>query len=110
MTKMYYVEGIEWIKTLRDADYEWKAGYKLGDGTSLIERIIKQENQEKITANVITIDHQYKTVQVFPAEVLAPGSPTADAEKLEKVLNQCGDFEELKKDLETVVYDKLKKN
>lgn len=96
MRKMYYLEGTEWIKVLGDANYEWKTGNKLGSGTDIVERIIKKGNQDKITASVISIDHQYKTVGVFPAEIYAPDSPTADAEKLERILNQCSDYEELK--------------
>lgn len=100
MNKMYYLIGSEWIQSLAEQGYKWASGQLLGNRECICERMIIEDNaNEKKYTSIITLDLNKKEVRIFPAEIYAEGSPTANKEKLDKILSMCGDLEDLIKDI-----------
>lgn len=93
MTKYYWINGNEFIGLLKEHGYKWQGGGNVGEGGGL-EKYIPDEY-----AHVPAIDHQKKILSIFPLEIYAPGSPTRDNEKYQKIVDMCGDLEDLKNDL-----------
>lgn len=97
MEKLYWINGIKFIELLKKHGYTWQSGEKVGSGTSIVEKIIKDAY-----AHVIAVNHVKKTLGIYPLEIYAPGSPTENAEKYQKVVDRCGDFADLENDLMTI--------
>lgn len=97
MEKLYWMNGIKFVGLLKKHGYAWQGGGKVGSGTSIMEQIIKDAY-----AYVIAVNHVKKTLGIYPLEIYAPGSPTADAEKYKKVVDRCGNFADLENDLMSI--------
>lgn len=97
MERFYWINGIGFVGLLKKYGYTWQSGENVGNGKSIIERII-----EDAYAHVIVVNHVKKTLGIYPLEIYAPGSPTADAEKYNRVVDMCGSLDDLKNDLLSV--------
>lgn len=96
MESYYWVNGKAFLKPFALYGYTW-AGmctYPVGSGQSVIERSLDDNY-----AIVIFADHKKKEISCYPLEIYAPGSPTADPEKYQHMVDKCGDIDVLEKDL-----------
>lgn len=85
MEIFYWVDGLEFVSLLKKHGYCWKSGNELiGSGKCIYEKIM-----EEGYSYVPVIDHENKTVGLYPLEIYAPNSPTRDDEKFKKIADRC---------------------
>lgn len=97
MERLYWINGISFVGLLKNCGYQWQSGQNVGCGTNIMEQCL-----DDAYAYVIGVNHFKKTLGIYPLEIYAPGSPTADAEKYKRVVDRCGSLDDLKKDLLSV--------
>lgn len=96
MEKFYWVDGDGFIKLLAANGYVWSIGESpVGSGENINEKFIVPGY-----SYVPVIDYDAKTLKLYPLEIYAPNSPTADREKFKAITDKCGDFDDLKHDVE----------
>lgn len=94
MERLYWINGIGFVALLKKHGFTWQGGEKVGSGKSIIEQIM-----DDAYAYVIAVNHAKKTLGIYPLEIYAPDSPTANAEKYKRIVDLCGNFNDLETDL-----------
>ena len=97
MERLYWMNGIAFVGLLKTYGYKWQSGQNVGSGTNTMELNINDKYAYVIGVNLLK-----KTLGIYPLEIYAPESPTANAEKYKEIVDKCGSFDDLKNDLASV--------